>query len=146
MGSKKLKFLIGGLVVVGAIASLAFFVGRQNLVYYYTVTEVLAKDEAANVKVAGDLVNGTLEEGGIGDPIRFKIYDKAAPENTLLVEFTGVVPDTFKDDPATPMEVVVDGDLLTDGTFVSDSMMAKCPTKYERAGSDGTGTAATSDN
>lgn len=146
MGSKRLKFLIGGLVVLGAITSLAFFAVKENMVYYYTVTEVLAKGETDNVKVAGDLLNGTLEKGGIGDPIYFKIYDKEAPENTLFVEFTGVVPDSFKDDPATPVEVVVDGDLLTDGTFVADSMLAKCPTKYERAGTDGTGAAATSDN
>ncbi|HZK49567.1 MAG TPA: cytochrome c maturation protein CcmE [Thermoleophilia bacterium] len=146
MGSKKLKFLIGGLVVVGAIASLAFFAIRENMVYYYTVTEALANGEAVNVRVAGDLLNGTLEKGGIGDPIRFEIYDKAVPESTLYVEFTGVVPDSFKDDPATPIEVVVEGDLLKDGTFAADFMMAKCPTKYERTGADATGETSTSNN
>ena len=102
------------------------------MVYYYTVTEALAKGESTNIRVAGDLLNGTLEETGVGEPIRFEIFDKASPENTLFVEFTGVVPDSFKDDPATPIEVVVEGDLLKDGTFAADFMMAKCPTKYER--------------
>ncbi|MHB9149270.1 MAG: cytochrome c maturation protein CcmE [Thermoleophilia bacterium] len=146
MGSKKLKFLIGGIVVVGAIASLAFFAVRENMVYYYTVTEALAKGESTNVRVAGDLLNGTLEDTGVGEPIRFRIYDKAVPESTLFVEFTGVVPDSFKDDPATPIEVVVEGDLLKDGTFAADFMMAKCPTKYERTDADGTGTPPTSNN
>lgn len=132
MGSKKLKFLIGGVVVAAAIVAMIFFAVRENAVYYYTVTEVLAKGESTNIRVAGDLLNGTLEKGDVGDPIRFEIYDKDAPESTLFVEFTGVVPDSFKDDPATPVEVVVEGDLLADGTFAADFMLAKCPTKYER--------------
>lgn len=133
MGNKKLKFVVGGIVVAAAIASLAFFAVRDNMVYYYTVTEVLGKGESANVRVAGDLVNGTLVKGGIGEPIEFEIFDKDAPENTLLVAFTGTVPDTFKDDPNTPIEVVVEGDLRSDGTFVADFMLAKCPSKYESA-------------
>jgi len=52
MSGKKLKFLIGGLVVVAAIASLAFFAVRQNMVYYYTVSELTAKGPATNVRVA----------------------------------------------------------------------------------------------
>lgn len=133
MGSKKLKFIVGGIVVAAAISSLAFFAVRDNMVYYYTVTEVLAKGPATNVRVAGDLVNGTLVKGGVGEPIDFEIYDKDAPESTLFVTFTGTVPDTFKDDPNTPIEVVVEGDLQTDGTFLADFMLAKCPSKYESA-------------
>jgi len=133
MGSKKLKFIVGGIVVAAAIASLAFFAVRDNMVYYYTVTEMLGKGPSTNVRVAGDLVNGTLVKGGVGEPIDFEIYDKDAPESTLLVTFTGTVPDTFKDDPNTPIEVVVEGDLQSDGTFAADFMLAKCPSKYESA-------------
>jgi cytochrome c-type biogenesis protein CcmE len=132
MGSKKVKFLIGGVVVAAAIVTMIFFAVRENAVYYYTVTEVLAKGQSANIRVAGDLLNGTLVKGEVGDPIQFEIYDKDTPESTLFVEFTGVVPDSFKDDPETPVEVVVEGDLLADGTFAADFMLAKCPTKYER--------------
>lgn len=146
MGTKKLKFVVGGLVVFAAIASLAFFAVRENMVYYYTVTEMLQKGESANVRVAGDLVNGTLEKGEVGQPIRFKIYDKDAPESVMFVKFTGVVPDSFKDDPSTPVEVVVEGDFLADGTFLSDFMLAKCPTKYESAAGKDGGTTSTSGN
>ena len=132
MSGKKLKFLIGGLVVVAAIASLAFFAVRQNMVYYYTVSELTAKGPATNVRVAGNLVNGTLVKGGVGDPIQFKIYDKGAPAKVVFVSYTGAVPDTFKDDPAQPMEVVVEGDYLSDGTFNADFLLAKCPSKYEK--------------
>jgi cytochrome c-type biogenesis protein CcmE len=44
------------------------------------------------------------------------------------VRYTGVVPDTFKGGA----EVVVKGRLGPDG-FKADSIMAKCPSKYEGA-------------
>ncbi len=139
MESKKLKFLVGGVVIIGAIATLAFFAVRENMVYYYTVTEMLDKGRSANVRVAGDLVSGTLVKGGVGEPIEFEIYDKEATENTLFIKYTGAVPDTFVDDPNQPVEVVVEGDYLSDGTFAADFLMAKCPSKYESAESAAAG-------
>ncbi|MBU2602777.1 MAG: cytochrome c maturation protein CcmE [Actinobacteria bacterium] len=139
MESKKLKFLVGGVVIIGAIATLAFFAVRENMVYYYTVTEMLDKGQSANVRVAGDLVSGTLVKGRVGEPIEFEIYDKEATENTLFIEYTGAVPDTFVDDPNQPVEVVVEGDYLSDGTFAADFLMAKCPSKYESAESAAAG-------
>ena len=138
MSGKKLKLTIGGLVVVLAIGTLAYFAFTGNMVYYYTVQELTAVGPSQNVRVAGDLVNGTLERGGVGEPIKFKIFDKGAPDHTLFVTFTGAVPDTFKDDPANPVEVVVDGDYLSDGTFDASVLLAKCPSKYESALDDET--------
>ena len=143
MGGKKLKFLIGGLVVVAAIASLAFFAVRENMVYYYTVTELQDKGASTNVRVSGDLVSGTLVKGNVGEPIKFKIYDPADKNKVVFVTYTGAVPDTFKDDPANQVQVVVEGDYLTDGTFNADFLLAKCPSKYEKAQADTVTTSAT---
>ena len=142
MGGKKLKFLIGGLVVVAAIASLAFFAVRENMVYYYTVTELQSKGTSANVRVSGDLVSGTLVKGNVGEPIKFNIYDPADKNKVVFVTYTGAVPDTFKDDPANQVQVVVEGDYLTDGTFNADFLLAKCPSKYEKAQADTVTTSA----
>jgi cytochrome c-type biogenesis protein CcmE len=143
MGGKKLKFLIGGLVVVAAIASLAFFAVRENMVYYYTVTELQDKGASTNVRVSGDLVSGTLVKGNVGEPIKFKIFDPADKNKVVFVTYTGAVPDTFKDDPANQVQVVVEGDYLTDGTFNADFLLAKCPSKYEKAQADTATTSAT---
>jgi cytochrome c-type biogenesis protein CcmE len=143
MGGKKLKFLIGGLVVVAAIASLAFFAVRENMVYYYTVTELQEKGASTNVRVSGDLVSGTLVKGSVGEPIKFKIYDPADKNKVVFVTYTGAVPDTFKDDPANQVQVVVEGDYLTDGTFNADFLLAKCPSKYEKAQADTATTSST---
>jgi cytochrome c-type biogenesis protein CcmE len=49
----------------------------------------------------------------------------------LAVAFDGALPDTFKDAPEA--EVVVEGDRLSDGTFLARTFIAKCPSKYEAA-------------
>ena len=143
MGKKKLKFLIGGLVIVGAIASLAFFAVRQNMVYYYTVDEVMAKGPTQNIKVSGYLVRGSIQKGAkLGDPIVFKLRDKNKPNEIMLVSHTGNVPDTFREprqDEPDP-EVIATGDYLSNGTFSSVELLAKCPSKYEAAAKSNTTT------
>jgi len=42
--------------------------------------------------------------------------------------YTGIVPDTFKDDS----EVVLTGMLTKDG-FMANDLTAKCPSKYDEA-------------
>lgn len=103
------------------------------MVYYYTVPELQAKGPVNNVRVSGDLVNGTVTKSGVGAALRFKIITKGRPDDQLGVTYTGTVPDAFKDDPNNPVEVVLEGDYLADGTFAGRSMLAKCPSKYKRA-------------
>lgn len=143
MGNKRLKFLVGGLVVLAAIASLATYAIQQNAVYYYTVDEVVQNGAASNVRVSGSLVNGTVEEAGLGEPLKFQIVDEGSQDPVLFVTYTGSVPDNFRDDPG--VEVVLTGDYLGESEFDATEMLAKCPSKYEaaeeeakaEAGSDG---------
>jgi cytochrome c-type biogenesis protein CcmE len=130
MRGKKLKFAIGGAVIVLAIVALVVFVARSNMVYYYTVSEIQAKGASNNVRVAGILVNGTIVQGAMADTLTFQISDKGAPEKIIKVDFKGTRPDTFKDQPNT--EVVVEGDFVAPDTFQARSMLAKCPSKYEK--------------
>jgi len=138
MGGKKLKFVIGGLVVVAAIASLAFFAVRENMVYYYTVTELQDKGASTNVRVSGDLVSGTLVKGNVGEPIKFKIFDPADKNKVVFVTYTGAVPDTFK----AGREVVVTG-RLENGVFVAKrgSLVTLCPSKFQAKPGEGRKTA-----
>ena len=142
MRKKQLKFVIGGLVILAAIAGLAGFAISQNSVYYYTVSELVAGGPRENVRVSGQLLTGSVEGGEVGQPLEFEIYDKQAGQETvtnaanyngqtLAVSFVGAVPDSFKDDPKT--EVVIEGDFSPNGTFNADYMLAKCPSKYEAA-------------
>jgi cytochrome c-type biogenesis protein CcmE len=58
--------------------------------------------------------------------LRFTIVDLEGDEN-LPVVYQGVVPDTFR----VGNEVVIEGQLNSDGIFQADTLMPKCPSKYE---------------
>ncbi len=62
--------------------------------------------------------------------VRFNVTDGQA---AIPVEYHGVVPDTFVDGA----DVVVEGGLRQDGTFVASNLLAKCPSKYEAAAKRG---------
>jgi cytochrome c-type biogenesis protein CcmE len=66
---------------------------------------------------------------------RFKVQSNG---HIVDARYTGVVPDTFKDDA----EVVLKGTLAQDGyTVAPNGVMAKCPSKYEpKAGAPSSGT------
>lgn len=70
---------------------------------------------------------GTLEWQFDVRPIDGRITHKEAEGKTITVKYTGVVPDTFKDDA----EVIVTGELGRNGTFEAKELLAKCPSKYE---------------
>ena len=63
MGKKRLRFIIGGVVIVVAVVALVAFAMTKNSVFYYTVSELQAKGQSENVRVSGDLVRGTIQEG-----------------------------------------------------------------------------------
>lgn len=146
MGKKKMKFLIGSLVILAAIVGLGAYALSSNAVYYYTVSELMDGGPRDNVRVSGQLIAGTVDQSELGGPLLFKIYDKpadsepvtvstATADQVLDVSFVGTVPDSFKDDPNT--EVVLEGDFSSNGTFNADYMLAKCPSKYEAAVEEG---------
>lgn len=126
---KRKRFLIGGLIVIIAIAYLSFMGISSAAVFYYEVNEILAQAESVygdNVRVHGLVEPGSISAENQNTLIRFTIID-AEGEGSLPVVYRGVVPDTFKEDS----DVVVEGVLGTAGVFEADLLLAKCPSKYE---------------
>jgi len=101
---------------------------QTSAVYYLTVTELRARNPAAEgqqVRVAGMVAPGSLEqlEGGLS--LRFLVQDDSG---SLPVVYRGApVPDIFGED----VEVVVEGRLQPDGTFVANTLLAKCASRFE---------------
>jgi cytochrome c-type biogenesis protein CcmE len=118
-----------GLAVAGAIAFLVLSDdGEGVLEYVYADKVVQSPDEytGRTIKVHGTVVPGTIRQkvGSSGD-YTFEIESEG---ERMAVHFTNMVPDTF----AEGGEVVLTGQLATaGGTFESDEMAAKCPSKYE---------------
>ncbi|MDQ3102283.1 MAG: cytochrome c maturation protein CcmE [Actinomycetota bacterium] len=63
-----------------------------------------------------------------GSELNFQITDRDGGDETLPVNYSGVVPDPFRDG----REVIVTGKLTEDGVFVAekDSLITKCPSKF----------------
>ena len=134
MDKKKRRMVLIG---VGIVACVGFLLAvtlssESGLVYYYTVSEFRKLDGPRD---GGIRINGKVEDGSIvrqktGMDIRFNVTDGQA---ALPVEYHGVIPDTFVDGA----DVVIEGGLRQDGTFVASNLLAKCPSKYEAAGKRG---------
>jgi len=123
----KHKPVIISAVVLIIIGYLVYTGIRDTMVFYLTVSEVLAKP--------AEDVSGTLKVGGLvsvdsvqWDPktlkLTFKLED---PQAHLTVNYSGVVPDSFK--PGA--EVIVEGTYQAPGIFSAVTIMPKCASKYE---------------
>ena len=124
-----------GIVLVGiALAWLVFAGTRQNLVYYYEVDELLAASDRyeGKIRISGDVAAGTIERDQTSHTLRFAITDIDAPTGAprVPVVYEGPVPDIFR--PG--IQVVVEGSLDQGGTFHAETLLAKCPSKYQAAG------------
>jgi len=126
MQNKALKIGLTTTVLVTAFAGLMWTTMADGTAYYQHVDEVMVDPEAWHGK--------RLQVHGYAQDIRVRPksmdYHFGIENNGYVVtaEYTGIVPDTFKNDA----EVVVTG-RLEGHTFVvePDGIMAKCPSKYE---------------
>ena len=130
MTGKRTKFYLGGGLFALSVAALLLTGFEEGKAYYRTVGELQAMGPAAEgrpVRVAGDVVPGSIEPRGEGR-VAFTIeYDGAR----LPVLYTGrePLPDTLVD----RAQAVATGTLLADGSFEARQVQAKCASKYDPA-------------
>jgi cytochrome c-type biogenesis protein CcmE len=119
------------IAVVGLVAGLAVLFGvglKGSMVYYLSVGEFLDRqgreDLGENFRVNGNVVAGSIERtpGRMG--AKFRMTDG---KRELAVVYAKETPDTFVDGS----EVVVEGRLGADDRFVAQTLLSKCPSKYE---------------
>ena len=125
MGKK--KFIIGAVIVVIAIVVLALNAFSEGATYYLTTGELAAKGDDAygqSVRVAGGITPGSINIDASTRTLRFSVQDD---DGSLPVVYQGTVPDTFQEGN----DVVVEGALGNDGVFQADTIVVKCPSRYE---------------
>lgn len=123
----KLKFFIGGLLILGAIAYVTISSFQTNAIYYLTLKELHAqRSSVINQPVR---VNAPLDKSSIQfDDKTLTLQFNLKEDNLVLpVVYKGVKPDTFEQGES----VVAEGKLGADGTFVASTLLVKCPSKYE---------------
>jgi cytochrome c-type biogenesis protein CcmE len=127
LSGKRLKFLIGGLVVALVVGYLIFSAARGSAAYYLTIDELQQQGSAVrNVRVAGFVVGESIVWEPRDLHLAFELTDESGQ---LPVVYSGARPDMFRDQA----EVVVEGKMGPDGVFEARTMLLKCPSKYEEA-------------
>ncbi len=125
MTHRNIKIGATAFVLVGAFLGLLWSTIQDGTEYYKHVDEVMAKPQAWEGKRL-QLHGFAFDVRRLPDSLQYKFKVR---NNDSVVEatYTGIVPDTFKDDA----EVVLKGRLDRDGFHTEpNGIMAKCPSKY----------------
>jgi cytochrome c-type biogenesis protein CcmE len=120
---KRLWMLVGSLAVLGAAAALVLTALNDNLVFFYSPTQVAEKHIAPERRFR---LGGLVEAGSVkknGQEIRFIVTDTA---KTVPVVYRGLLPDLFREGQG----VVAEGSLGPDGVFVAREVLAKHDENY----------------
>ena len=123
----RMKFIVGGLIIVAALFWLGFIGFEESKAYYITVDEYSSMQESLHgktVRLAGDVVKGSIDR--TRPQMEFTI---SSGKSRIKVRYIGtdIVPDTFKDDS----KALVEGTVGEDGVFQARHIEAKCASKYE---------------
>jgi cytochrome c-type biogenesis protein CcmE len=118
--------LIGvGLAGLGIAAALVLNAFQNNLVFFFSPTQVAAKEAPVQktFRIGGLVQQGSLKREDDGLTVRFVVTDLA---NSMTVIYTGTLPDLFKEGKG----VVAQGRLGPDGVFRADQVLAKHDENY----------------
>jgi cytochrome c-type biogenesis protein CcmE len=116
--------VIGGLgVVVALAATLILFALRDQIVFFYSPTEIQTKAVAAGTPVR---LGGLVKQGSwvrSGESNDFVVTDGSTE---VATHYNGILPDLFKEGQG----VVVEGALTPAGTFAATNVLAKHDENY----------------
>jgi len=120
---RRITFIVAGLAGLGIAAYLAASAFRNNLVFFFSPTQVAAKEAPADrtFRVGGLVQEGTLKRDGLN--VQFIVTDTAA---SVPVVYNGILPDLFKEGRG----CVAQGKIGADGVFHADQVLAKHDENY----------------
>jgi cytochrome c-type biogenesis protein CcmE len=122
---KRIGIIVAGLAGLGIATYLVASAFRNNLVFFFSPTQVAAKEAPVNRKfrIGGLVEEGTLKRDNDGLTVRFTVTDTAA---SIPVVFKGILPDLFKEGRG----CVAQGRLGDDGVFQAEEVLAKHDENY----------------
>ena len=119
---KRMAIALGAVAVVGAATALVLNAFQSNLVFFYTPTQIEAKEAPSGrtFRLGGLVVEGSVKRDGV--KVAFAVTDTA---KTVPVQFSGILPDLFKEGKG----VVAQGQ-LENGVFQAKEVLAKHDENY----------------
>jgi cytochrome c-type biogenesis protein CcmE len=124
------KFIIGGLLIVGAILVLAVRSFQSSAVYYLTLEELQAKGPSMvdqDVRLAALLDKSSIVRDNTNLILKFNVTENNVSLPIIYSFAKNPVPDTFE----LGESVVAEGRLRADGVFEAHQLFVQCPSKYE---------------
>ncbi len=148
------KFVIGGILILGAVVFLIWSSTAANAEYFLTINELNAKGSSIvdrNLRVSGAVVGDSIQYDAPNLTLNFEVADVPA-DNAVLeqqgglaealhkavvdpsrarmkVVYVGPKPDLLRNEA----QAIMTGHMGADGTFYAEELLLKCPTRYEQA-------------
>lgn len=122
---KRLAMIVGGVAALGAAAALVLSAFQQNLVFFFTPSQVAANEapQGRNFRIGGLVEAGSVKRQADGVTVQFVVTDTA---RSIPVVYRGILPDLFREGKG----VVTQGRLGPDGVFQASEVLAKHDENY----------------
>jgi cytochrome c-type biogenesis protein CcmE len=120
---KRVIAIVGGLAALGIAAALVLTAFQENLVFFFTPSQVAAKEAplGRTFRIGGMVEKGSVKREGV--EVRFVVTDTA---KSIPVVYRGALPDLFREGKG----VVAQGQLGADGIFQAREVLAKHDENY----------------
>jgi cytochrome c-type biogenesis protein CcmE len=120
---KRLAILLVGLAALGGATAMVLAAFRDNLVFFYSPSELVARPALTSGRIRiGGLVETQSVEHQDGRQVNFRVTDG---KTDIAVSYDGVLPDLFREGQGVVAEGRVRG-----GVFVANTILAKHDEKY----------------
>ena len=121
---RRLYFVLAVLVAGAGGAALVITALKDNVLYFYSPSDVAAKHVAPGIafRIGGLVEAGSLKHGG-GAEVAFTVTDG---KTNVPVKYEGVLPALFREG----QDVVAMGALNPSGTFEATQVLAKHDERY----------------
>jgi len=123
--SRRKVLVIGVLFGVTVAAVLGLTAFQENLLYFYSPTQIIAGEAPENhsFRIGGLVVDGTVNRKPDSLDVQFDLTDNT---ETVTVQYTGILPDLFREGQG----IVAMGSLQPGGLFIAEEVLAKHDENY----------------
>jgi len=128
----KPKYLLGGSLLIMAAAVMIIQGMASSAQYFLNVSQLREKAEVQgqNVRISGTVIGDSIDWDGRTLHLEFQIVDSVEQigvQPPLTIAYDGPKPELLEDHA----QAIVEGRLGPDGKFKADTLLLKCPTRYE---------------
>ena len=122
---RRLITVLAGLVALGAATALILAAFNDNLVFFYSPSELAAKHVGPErrIRIGGLVETNSVAKQADGHAVAFRVTDG---KTELRVVYDGILPDLFREGQG----VVAEGKVGRDGVFIASNVLAKHDEKY----------------